>query len=513
MELDTSMQNSDTLSELKRNLLERDEQIEELKSKLTWFQEQFRLLKHHHYGTSSEKQSTLQAELFDEDEWTYQIDHTEDAHKEKITYERRKPSNRPDKHLDTSHLPRETQTIDLKDDEKHCACGHDLEHFGEERKEELVWIPATLKVIEHIRLKYTCRKCETVRMPAAVETPLSKSKASASLLAEIILNKYSYHLPFYRQSKILVSSGLRIPSHTLAGWVMQAAKRLMPLSNALWSALSSAQALQADETPVKVLVPEKKAYMWLYHSYLPNTRFVVFDFSLSRGSDVVNARLKDFKGILQTDGYSGYNGQRERSDIISIGCWDHARRKFTDVVKASSHNKTGKAGKMLKKIAKLYDIEATIRTQPFDERRRIRQEQSKPLLESIHSFLYKINAPPKSLLGIAVTYCKNQWDDLARYVDYGNAELSNCWIENQVRPFALGRRNWLFVGNEGSAAKAALLYSLIQSCELNQIDARAYLEYVLGQVHHMRRNEVDPATLLPHTINPKLLEKSELDGV
>lgn len=162
---------------------------------------------------------------------------------------------------------------------------------------------------------------------------------------------------------------------------------------------------------------------------------------------------------------------------------------------------------MLKKIGQLYEIEREIKGLPPDERKTIRQDKAKPKLERMLSYLQKINPPPKSLLWQAVTYCKNQWADLTRYVDYGEAELSNCWVENQVRPFAVGKRNWLFVGNEQSAARAALLYSLIQSCELNEIDPHAYLEYVLGQVHNMRRKTVDPTSLLPHRIDKQLLQK------
>jgi len=488
---------------LSRKLLVKEQKIKILSDKLAWFEEQFKLLKSKHYAKSSEKQSVLQAELFDESDEELQND--SEPQQEKITYTRNKP-NRNTKNLDTSNLPREKQYIDLSEEEKQCACGHGLEKFGEESKEELVFKPAIFKVIEHIRFKYTCRHCETVKTPKAIELPLSKSKASASLLAEVILNKYSYHLPFYRQSTMFAEHQMIIPDNTLGGWVMSSAEQLAPLGEAFWRQLSSVHVLQADETPVKVLNPEKKGYMWLYHCYLPGKRFVVFDFNLSRASAVVNERLKTFKGLLQTDGYSGYNTQRRRDDIISLGCWDHARRRFSDVVKAHGKNKSGKAGSLLEKMGKLYEIEKDCKQLSFDERKAIRQQKAKPILDTIDTYLSKINAPPKSLLGIAVTYCKNQWSELIRYIDYGEAELSNCWIENQVRPFAVGKRNWLFVGNEVSASRAALLYSLIQSCELNNIDPRAYLEYVLNQVHRMRRQEVDPAMLLPNTIDRELLK-------
>ena len=493
---------------LKQNIELKTQQAE-LTQQLNWFKEQFQLLRHQKFSSSSEKLPVIQEQLFDEllaeDEADLASDSSVET--EGITYTRSKPQ-RNSKHVDTSNLPREKHYIDLSDEEKQCSCGHCLEKIGEEVKETIEFKPASLKVIEHIRFKYTCRHCETIKTPPAVESPIPKSKAGASLLTEIILNKYSYHLPLYRQCMMLKYQHLDVPDNTLGGWVMQAADQLEPLEEALWEELPLTHALQADETPVKVLKPEKKGYMWLYHSYLPGKRFVVFEFSLSRSSDVVDARLKEFKGLLQTDGYAGYNTQRKRIDIISLGCWDHARRKFTDVVKVCGKNKTGKAGEMLKKIGQLYEIEREIKSLPPDERKTIRQAKAKPKLEIMLSYLQKINPLPKSLLGQAVTYCKNQWADLTRYVDHGEAELSNCWAENQVRPFAVGKRNWLFVGNERSAGRAALLYSLIQSCHLNDIDPRAYLEYVLGQVHNMRRKCVDPTSLLPHRIDKQLLQKN-----
>ena len=492
--------------EIESLLQKKDEEITHLTKRVNWFEEQFRLLKSKHYAKSSETHNTLQLALFDEDEENLEVD-AEAGSTEEIAYTRKKP-NRPQKNIDTTALPREKRYIDLPDEEKQCACGACMQKCGEQSKEELVFKPATFKVIEHIRIQYTCRKCETIKMAKAIELPILKSKAGSSLICEVMLNKYRYHLPFYRQSKVLKQAGLKIADNTMAGWVMQAAAQLEPLRTALFEQLSTVKALQVDETPVKVLKPDKKAYMWLYHSYLPGKRFVIFDFSLGRSSEVVNARLKDFKGLLQTDGYSGYNTQRAREDVVTLGCWDHARRKFTDVVKVCGNNKSGKAGQMLKKISKLYGIEADLKTASPEKRKAERQATSKPLLESIKGFLDKINAPPRSLLGVAATYCKNQWDELTRYVDYGEANISNCGVENQVRPFAVGRRNWLFVGNEGSASKAALIYSLIQSCIMNDLDPRAYLEAVLDRVHDMRRKRIDPATLLPHTINPALLKKS-----
>ena len=456
-------------------------------------------MKSKRYGKSSEKTSAKQLSLFDEDDTCTQEETSPE--KETLTYTRKKPQRK--KPLDTTHLPREKRFIDLNSQE--CDCGQTLVKLGEESREELVFQPAKLYVIEHIRPKYTCRHCNTIKQAPPVLLPINKSKASASLLTTIILNKYKYHLPFYRQSKWFKQYGLSLSDQTIASWVMKAADQLSPLGEAFWGALSKVKALQADETPVKVLRPEKKGYMWLYHSYLPGQRFILFDFHLSRSSKAVNHRLENFKGLLQTDGYSGYNTQRQREGIISLGCWDHARRKFVDVVKAAGKSKGGKADMVLAKIGKLYALERELKGQSSADRQSLRQKKARPILDGLYQFLQKIHAPPKSLLGIAVTYCVNQWSDLTRYVDYGDAELSNCWIENQVRPFAVGKRNWLFVGNEASAKKAALLYSLIQSCELNGINPGDYLMTVLNQVHAMRRKTVNPSTLLPHTIDQSSL--------
>lgn len=216
-------------------------------------------------------------------------------------------------------------------------------------------------------------------------------------------------------------------------------------------------------------------------------------------------RLKNFQGILQTDGYSGYNELRRRAGIIAIGCWDPARRKFVEVIKVS-HSDQGMAGKLLAVINRLYEVERSTKELSALQQQKLRQEQSKPILDEIYSLAAVVNAPPKSGLGEAITYLLNNRIYLCEYVNHGEAEMTNCWIENQIRPFALGRRNWLFLGNEVSANKAALLYSLIQSCKINQINPRSYLIYVLKQTHKMRRKQVDPVSLPPQFIDKNFLK-------
>jgi len=200
-------------------------------------------------------------------------------------------------------------------------------------------------------------------------------------------------------------------------------------------------------------------------------------------------------------GHHHFNDLRKKSSVINFGCWDHCRRKFTDVVKVADKEKCGKAAHLLQSINRLYELEREAKEMSTVSRKAYRQEKAKPVLDFIWGEISKIHAPPKSLLGVAVTYAVNQWPYLTEYINYGEVPISNCWIENQIRPFALGRRNWLFTGTPESANKAALLYSLIQSCRMNSIEPRKYLEHVLNLSNAMRRSDISPTALLPQFIN------------
>ena len=488
---------------------------EALENQISCYIEQIRLGKIRQFGQKSEASGQLELLLsvaFDE---TGEIGQAEDqpesdkeenlADSETITYSRKKKT--VGRKIDTSKLLREVITHDLSESEKSCSkCGNRLEKFGEDRSEQLEYVPSQLKVIEHICLKYSCRCCETVGSASKPDSPLPKSMAGPSLIAEVIIKKYEWHLPWYRQSKIFAQDGLDIPANTICNWFLQSGEVLEPLSIALKEQINNTRLLQADETPVKVLKDNARGYMWGYHSLEPDNRFILFEYNRSRSGKTASDNLERYHGILQTDGYSGYNSLRAREDIISLGCWAHCRRYFTDVVKISS--KAGKAHEVVKWITKLYQIEARAREQNLDftARKELRQSQAPPILQKIREVITKSIPPPKSALGKAITYALNQWEELTRYVDHGEAEIDNNLIENQIRPFAVGRKNWLFLGNERSAKIAAFFYSLIQTCRINNIDARKYLIYALTQAAGMRRGEVDPKDLLPQYIDRSLLE-------
>ncbi len=493
------------LTDTRNNLQTTQQQLQASQEKVQWYEEQVRLAKQRRFGRKSEA-NICQGELFDD----LPAQETPDSkpETEEITYSRRKKKTKG-RNIDLTKLPHVRHLHDLSEEEKHCdCCGKKMEHIGEDITKQLEYIPAILQVLEHVKYKYACKACNKLKEAKKPESPLPKSIATASLLTEVIIKKYEHHQPLYRQSKIFYQEGIDLPDNTLGHWVMQCGDILEPLKVALWESILDSHVLQADETPVKVLTEQKKGWMWAYHGCDPGNRYIIFEYKNSRAGEAVNERLEGYEGILQTDGYSGYNALRRKTDVITIGCWAHCRRKFAAIVKISK--KAGSADAVVKLINKLYKIEKIAKSQQLDfaRRKEHRKKEATTVLEKLYELLTELKQKtlPKSALGAAVTYALNQWSYLKRYVDHGEVEIDNNWVENQIRPFALGRKNWLFTGNERGANVAALFYSLIQSCRLNKINARKYLVYVLNQTHRMRRKEVDPKSLLPQFIDRSLLQ-------
>ena len=479
--------------------------IEQLEKKIIWFEEQFKIGQQRAFGKKSEKHpDQMMLPIFDNDNEA--SDEVEvEVKQETITYSRRKPKSCGRK-IDTSLLPREQEVHDIAAEEKYCSCcGEELVKLGEDISEQLELIPAILKVIEHIILKYVCKKCGVIKQGKKPESVIPKSMAAPSLITEVVIKKYQHHQPLYRQSKIFRQEGLDIPDNTLGNWVMKAGECLEPLGTALWKEIENTKTLQADETPVKVLSKDKKGYIWGYHGYDPGNKFVIFDYANGRGSEFVNKRLVNYRGILQTDGYAGYNSLRARSDVIGIGCWAHSRRKYMEIVKTTKI--TGKAHQAISFITKLYNLEKEAKNLDFSERKKLRQTKAKPILDKFKLWLDKSisKSPPQSAIGKALSYTLKQWPYLYEYINHGEVEIDNNLMENQIRPFALGRKNWLFLGNEASAAIGARYYSLIQTCLLNWINPRHYLNYIFTQVHKIRKGEIDPKSLLPQYIDQTLL--------
>lgn len=423
----------------------------------------------------------------------------------------RKINPRGNRQFDAATLPRYTVIHELPAAEQICTCcGKPLHAIGQEKSEQLEIIPVQYCVIEHIRLKYGCRPCDTLVMAPKPPAPLPKAIAGPSLLTDVILNKYQYHLPLYRQSKIMQSRAITVSDKTMANWVTGAGLALWEVYEAIWAILQS-RYLQVDETPVKVLETNKKGYVWAYFAPNMGKGLVAFDFSLTRKAANAEARLKTFKGLLQTDGYPGYDGLRKRDDIVAFGCLSHARRKFSAVVKISQ-DKHGIAAEMIQRLKPLYELEERLRNIKnihHRTRKRLRQKIARPILKAIYKWLQfiKDKVLPKSKLGKAITYTLKQWPYLISYTQHGMAEIDTNYVENTIRDIALGKKNWLFIGNEDCGKLHALWYTLIISAIINEINPRVYIHYLLTKVHDIRRGLIDPITLLPDRIDIKALEQ------
>lgn len=483
--------------------------LEEAQKKIHWFEEQIKLGRQRQFGKRSEKLNIQQEIIFDADETLQRDISSSSLETEVASYTRRKKT--VGRRIDTSLLLKTQEIHDLSETQKICSCcGGALHKFRDEISETIETIPEQKYVVEHIHPQYACRQCETIVSAEKDVAPIPKCMAGPSLLTDIIIHKYQYHLPLYRQSKLFQSSGLDIPDNTLGNWVMQVGEGLRCLDEAFCEEILCVNYLQVDETPVKVLKPEKKAYMWCYLSPLENQRLIRFRFDMTRSGSVAEKDLEAFKGLLQSDGYSGYNDLRKREQNTPFGCMAHARRKFAEVVKIGSVKSTGKAEEAIRYFGLLYEIESNARKQKLtvEERKQLRQSEATPIVKQFYAWLNqtKSQVPPESAIGRAIAYTIKQWPYLSTYVNYGEVEIDTNWVENEIRPFAIGRRNWLFLGNEESAQIAALFYSLIQSAKLNNLNPRIYLHYLITQIHLLRKKEVDPKSLLPHRIDRNKLQ-------
>jgi transposase len=414
--------------------------------------------------------------------------------------------------LSTEHLPRFQKTYDLEEHEKSCAtCQGNLHLIKRSTTEQLEIIPCRYCVVEHIQLIYGCRSCNTVTTSPKPLAPLPKAIAGASMLADVVISKYQAHLPLYRQSKMMKQDGLLIPDNTLGNWVIKLGMALEPLYQAMWCILQQPY-LQVDETPVKILEPNKKGYLWTYYApHIGNKRgLVVFELSETRKGEIAEKRLQSFNGLLQTDGYFGYSGLRKREGIVPLGCFTHSRRKFKAVVKITG-DQSGIAAQMLEKMKPLYELEARMKKMEvsFHTRKRLRQKIAKPITQEIYHWLKDVqpSVPPKSKLGEAIQYTLNQWPYLVAYLRHGMAEIDTNDVENKIRDIALGKKNWLFIGNKDSGVVHAIFYSLLISAILNDLNPRVYMHYITTKIHELRKGDIDPTSLLPHRIDIRILEE------
>jgi transposase len=380
-----------------------------------------------------------------------------------------------------AHLPRRRVEIDVAEADKQCPCGHLRTRIGEEVSEKLEYEPASFVVIETVRPKYACPHCHAgvVEAPAPPQA-VEKSLAGEGLLAHVVVAKYVDHLPLHRLAGIFARDRIDLPRSTLCGWVADVATAMAPIGEHLRREITAADYVQTDDTTVTVLDERGGSFKGRLWTYLdPLTNQVVFDATTTHERDGPAKFLADFRGALQADAYSGYDALYQSGRVIEIGCWAHARRRFVDAFLIDAS-----AALMIALIQQLYQVEHTGADLGGDARRALRQDQSVPLLGKIDAEREALarTVLPKSPLGDAVRYLTNQWAALQRYVDDGRLAIDNNRAENQLRIVAVGRKNWLFAGSFEGARRAALLYSLVQSCKLIDIPPSDYLKDVLLRV-------------------------------
>ena len=491
------------VEQLKLLIVQLSQQLQEKEQKINSLQYQLKSALQFRFGKKSEKLSDDQLGLFDEAAITEPEQSVVIQADEDITvasFIRKKGGRKPL----PADLPREQVIHDLSEAEKTCACGHALHKMGEDKSEQFEFVPAQIKVLEHIRYKYGCRRCEEgIKVAPLPAQPIPKSIATPGLLSHILISKYNDHIPLYRQEHILQRYQIDIARSTLCHWVLSCGELFQPLIDLIKQQMIKRYYVCADETPVQVLketnkTAKSKRYIWVYLTGLPDNRLILYDYQPTRSSTAVNTLLKDFQGYLQTDAYAGYHDLQAKATVKAVGCWSHVRRKFTDIVKISKIE--GKAFEAIKIIKQLYAIEKQARENAlsFDKIKMLRQEKARPIIDDFKNWLETtlLSVPPQSPLAKAIHYALNQWPALTTYLEKGELMIDNNVIENAIRPFALGRRNWLFMGNARGAIAAANIYSLIMTAKANQVDPYRYLRYLLEHLPHCKTDE-QRALLLP----------------
>ena len=491
----------------------KDAELAERDRHIGILEEALRLARAMRFASTSEKLPSNQSELFNEAELAAKapevLDQEAKGSIEIPAHTRARPVRKPL----PDHLPREEVIIDLLEAEKICEKDNSpLKEIGAEVSEALDIIPAKMKVIRTIRKKYACPCCEeTIKTAKLPEKILPKSNATAGLLAHIATSKYVDALPLYRLESMFKRADIDIPRNTMAGWMIALAERLQPIYNLMEEDLLASTYVCCDETKVQVLKelgkkPQRLSYMWVRVRHGPKINpIVLFDYDPTRSKEVPKKLLEDFEGYLQVDGYGGYDEVSKRTDITRVGCMAHVRRKFYEVQKASSKQSSA-ATPVLLLIQKLYKIEAQISEASIEKRFKTRQEESMPILKEIKVWLDE-NAnkyPPQGLMGKAMTYAQNQWPYVMNVLKDGSLSLDNNFTENRIRPFAIGRKNWLFSDSVAGAEASAMLYSILQTARGNGLDPYAYMRHLLTELPKAQTaDQIEKLT--PHKIDFKIL--------
>jgi transposase len=512
------------VEQLEKALAEKDSLIEELNAKIA-------VLNILNFGTKSEKwtpEDERQGRLFNEAEEDSLTKNDADQVKSHIetrevgSYTRR-AKNQGRKPL-SPDLPRETIKYDIPEDKKICSCGECLTCIGVEKTERLRIKPPEVSVLVEEKLKYACKKCEGTHSdsPGVITAEGKKhlipgSIATSSLLAWSLSEKFEYALPFYRQEKRLAQIGVHIPRATLSGFAIRTGNACKPLYDLLVKHIQSGSLINADETRVQVLTepgrkPQDKSWMCVYLGGPPDKKAVVFTYTMSRASEVHKRFLAGFKGKLQTDDLAVYHtAVRELNEARGAGekishllCWAHARRKFHQAWRDAKTERTKKA---MDFIGSIFELEKLREGRSKNGFYKLRKNRAEIIFAEFKSWMLGIysEVPPSLSLGKAISYTLDNWDQLVTYVDDPDCVPSNNLAENAIRPFVIGRKNWLFFETQAGAEASAIIYSLIESAKLAGLKPQDYLLYIFEMLPYAV-TEKDLKALLPFNLTPEQIK-------
>ena len=416
--------------------------------------------------------------------------------KEQVAYTREvKKSKHPGRLDFPAHIPVEEIIIEPEQNTQGLVC------IGQEVTKELDYVPAKLFARHFIRNKYALPSGEGIIIGKLPSRPIEKGIAGAGLLSNILVEKFVDHLPIYRQIERFKREDIKLPASTIDSWIAQTADLVTPLYDQLKKLVLGQGYLQVDETPIKVLDKDKKGkthqgYHWVYNAPLQNAVF--YDYRQGRGREGPAKLLENFKGYLQTDGYSVYDWFAKQSGITHVGCMAHARRYFEKALDYDAE----KAGQVLSKIQEVYAVERKARDENMTaaQRKELRLDQGLPLINELGKLiaLFQKTAIPKSPMGIALEYTSKRWDILSNFMYDGSLEIDNNWVENAIRPNALGRKNYLFAGSHEGAKRAAMFYSFFGTCKKNNVNPYLWLKKVLQVIPDYPANKL--TDLLPQNL-------------
>lgn len=479
--------------------------IDTQQTKIKYLQEKIDALIRQQFASKSEKFNSNQPHLFAVEDSQENIEVEEDEEVE-ITFKRRKGGRTsPPK-----NIPRQRVEHDISDEDKICSCGDEMHRIKEIVSEQYDIIPAKFQIIENVRFVYGCRCGVKPLTTPLAPFILPRTQVTASFLATVATQKFEDALPLHRQAKIYKNRfGMPFSDTTLSRWMVSASLVLVFFVQRLQERLLDNEYIQADETTLQVLKAHKgkaskKSYIWMGVG-MDKYKVVYMHFADNRRKEVPSTLFKEFGGYLQTDGYAGYDAVVKTNNITQLACWAHARRKFADIIKSGVSDTQSKvyAQEIVTLIRKLYNIEREIKDDPPDKKYLVRQEKSKPIINTIRVWLdanfFKAQELGGAIAG-AFVYLNNQFAKLCVYIEDGRLHIDNNGAENHIRPMVLGRKNWLFAASVEGAEAIAVWYTIIETAKANRLEPYHYLKYLMTELPYYQRDGRDIEPLLPWNV-------------